>query len=1200
MRYTLIICTFFTFHFSTQAQGIWKKVERFDQADRKEAMITYLPKAYSSFELDYPAIKTALTATPSERSGQAGSHSIELPFPDGSIQRFVTVASPVMESELAAKYPAIQSYKAWTADKKYVARFDVSPAGFHASVRGPEGEVYIDPLFKDDLESYIVYYVHDHTEPMDLVPGCGVTHNEEMDRIKSHSAAIRTDKIDLHEFKMALACTGEWGRVRGTVELCLADMVTSVNRLNQIYENEFASRFILINENDKLIHLDPETDPYTKANEGRSLLVQNTDVVNNLLGNSNIYDLGHIYTLSCTDVGGVAFLTSLCNPGNKGGGVTCHYTNLLVITVQVAAHEIGHQLGAQHTFNNCGDNESFDNGFEPGSGSTIMSYGGLCGAQNVQGNNNDYYHNASLVQIYDHSRYTSGGAYGCSDKVSIENHLPEVFIEFPAGLYLPIGTPFVLDGYGRDEDNDVLTYNWEQKDAAGARCTLGQPTGDCPSFRSFPPTENPYRIIPTPSRLLAGQNSPTEVLPTYTRDLHFALTVRDNNPSGGIAVWKEIEMFVDGNSGPFQVVSPNIGEVYKAGDVINVLWNVNNTDKAPVNCKYVDIYLSKANALHKSEPNLTLLEGRVPNNGSAFVQLPDITGADARILIKAQDNIFFDISNFRFTINQATEPTAYFTTNKYYEKLCLPATSKVNIESDALAGYTGELTFGVSQLPEGIRFSTANEKITAGDNNELSFEIANSVPSGTYSLVYFAITDNNDTLWKKLELEVTSTDFSALQALTPVNGEKDAELPTFTWKKSGNATGYVLEVSKDPTFTSVEFSQETADTFYRHFKTFDKKSVYFWRVKAFNGCQGGDWTELKGFGTLVADCKNYSATGLPINISASGLPTIQSKINVPTGKNISDVNVSKLKINHNNFKDLTGTLISPLGSRVILWEGICEKILNIEVLIDDQAPAPFSCANTASGQYRPKEPLAGFNSQDATGVWTLEIKDSKSGNGGRLDGFEIEICASVQVENPYQVNDVLLETTPAEVATISKNYLSVEDKNNTADQLSFVVTKLPAYGNLLLNNQALSLGAQFTQADIDNGKLSYAYTATGIALPADDGFNYMVKDTEGGWLGINRFNIRINTSTATVEEFDAAGLQLYPNPANQRLQFSLSTNLSGFNKFKLCALTGTKVIEGTLFESVGTIDLSQLESGMYIFTLSNGQKQISQKLVIQH
>ncbi|MFN8319349.1 MAG: M12 family metallo-peptidase [Saprospiraceae bacterium] len=1197
MRYTLAFIAAVLLFGTADAQGIWKNVDRFPSSDRKEAAITFLPSAFASFELDWENLSRQSSLAPFERAGQ-GTTSIELPFPDGSTQKFEMVNSPVMEAGLAQKFPSIQSYKAWTSDKKYVARFDVSAAGFHASIRGPEGEIYIDPFYKNDNTSYIAYYVHDHTEPMDLIPGCGADHTEESPRPGGHAVDLRTSLVNLHEFKLALACTGEWGKVRGTVELCLADMVTSVNRINQIYENEFASRLILINDNDKLIQLDPNTDPYTKSNEGRSLLTQNTEVINNILGNSNLYDLGHVYTLSCTDVGGVAFLTSLCSP-NKGAGVTCHYTSLLVITVQVTSHEMGHQLGAQHTFNNCGDNESFDNGFEPGSGSTIMSYGGLCGQQNVQGNNDDYYHNASLIQIYDHSRFETGGAYGCSDKVATGNHLPEVFIDFKEGMYIPTGTPFVLDGHGQDEDNDAMTFCWEEKDAAGARCDLGSPTGSCPTFRTFRPTQNPYRIFPSPAKIFANQASPTEVLPTYTRDLNFALTVRDNNPQGGMAVWKETKLLVDGNSGPFQVVSPNLGEQYKAGEVINVIWNVNNTDKAPVNCKYVDIYLSKANAIHVSDPNLTLLAGRVPNTGSALVQMPNITGSDIRIMIKAQDNVFFDISNYRFSINPATDPTAYYKVNKYYEKLCLPATTTLQVESDAIAGYTGQLTFGVASKPEGVNFKPAKAAITAGDVNTIDIEIPNSVNSGNYNIVYYAITDNNDTLWRNLEIEVTSTDFTSLASLTPENGEKDAELPTFTWKKSFNATGYVIEVSKDPTFASKEFSVETADTFYKHFKTFDKKSVYYWRVQAFNGCMAGSWTALKVFGTLVADCKNYVATGLPLNISASGVPTIQSKINVPTGKNISDVNVSKLKINHNNFKDLTGTLISPAGTKVILWESICEKQLNIEVLIDDQAPAPFSCANTASGQYRPKEKLETLNGQDATGVWTLEIKDTKAGNGGKLDGFEMEICASVTVENPYQVNDVLLEMTPVEVPTISRNYLAVEDKNNSAEQLTYVVVSLPAYGNLLLNNNVLAVGSQFTQADINSGKLSYAYTSAGNNLPLDENFHYLVQDPEGGWLGINQFNIRINAITATQETEELKGLDLYPNPASQQVHVVLDESLTSFSKYKVSTITGIKVLEGSIIGLNAAIDISQMAPGIYLFTVTNGQKILSRKLFIQ-
>jgi len=269
------------------------------------------------------------------------------------------------------------------------------------------------------------------------------------------------------------------------------------------------------------------------------------------------------------------------------------------------------------------------------------------------------------------------------------------------------------------------------------------------------------------------------------------------------------------------------------------------------------------------------------------------------------------------------------------------------------------------------------------------------------------------------------------------------------------------------------------------------------------------------------------------------------------------------------------------------------------VLIDDQAPAPFSCANTASGQYRPKEKLENLNGQDATGVWTLEIKDTKAGNGGKLDGFEMEICASVTVENPYQVNDVLLEMTPVEVPTISRNYLAVEDKNNSAEQLTYVVVSLPAYGNLLLNNNVLAVGSQFTQADINSGKLSYAYTSAGNNLPLDENFHYLVQDPEGGWLGINQFNIRINAITATQETEELKGLDLYPNPASQQVHVVLDESLTSFSKYKVSTITGIKVLEGSIIGLNAAIDISQMAPGIYLFTVTNGQKILSRKLFIQ-
>ncbi|MBK8700811.1 MAG: T9SS type A sorting domain-containing protein [Saprospiraceae bacterium] len=1203
MRTSILSLVFLFITLSVFGQNRWSVLDRFPENQRNESRIVFLPKKFSILELDYHAFQNDLLRAPEESQAGRNVPTISLPTPEGEVITFNVFSSPVMEPLLAAKYPSIKSYKAWSNDKKYVARFDLSPYGLRASIRGEKGEIYIDPYYKDNVTYYIAYYTKDHTEPMDLLSGCGTEHDAEAPR-ELKPEANRTDVVNLHVYKIALACTGEWGKIRGTVENALADMNTSVNRLNQIFENELGTRIVLIDENDKLIHLDGNTDPYSTPQEGRKILSQNSGVINDILGGSAKYDFGHVFTIECTaGLLGVAFPGSICDNANlKGGGVTCFYANLIYVIVETTAHEMGHQFDATHTYNSCfasSQNAGAD-GFEPGGGSTIMSYGQLCGANSFVNGADDYYHNGSLHQMYNRLRSSFGGAFGCADKIATNNHEPQAVINIRQGLSLPLGTPFVLDGSGIDEDEDPLTYCWEEKDASFTLCPLGQPTESCPLFRSFPPDILPYRIFPSPSRILQGQNAKDEVLPTYGRAMKFTFTVRDNNPEAGYAVWKEIEFNVDGNSGPFQVTSPNSGEKYQAGSIMPVSWNVNNTNLAPVNCKYVDIYLSKKNALHTSDPNLILLAGRVPNTGSANVQLPEVTGADARVLIKAQDNIFFDVSNFKFTVNESNVPTAYIRTDKYFEKLCLPATAEVNINTVPIAGYAGNIRFGVDALPPGITFVAQKESVAAGQDNKLSFILENSLLNGNYIINYYAVTDNNDTLWKRIEFEVISTDYSSLQTLFPVNGEKDAELPTFTWNKSINALSYTIEVSKDPAFSTLEFSETTTDSFYRHFKTFDKKSVYYWRVRASNSCNDGAWTEIKGFGTLVADCKTYSANGLPINISGSGSPTIESKINVPTGTNISDVNVAKLKINHNNFKDLTGTLVSPAGTRVILWENICEKQLNIEVLIDDQAPAPFSCSNTASGQYKPKEKLEKLNGENATGVWSLEIKDNKTGNGGKLEGFDMEVCASVQVEDPYQVNDLLLETTPGDIAVIGRSHLLIEDKATGPDQLIYHVTSTPSLGNLFLNNNPVTVGYTFTQDDINNGKLTYAFTATGSPLPADDDFQYLVKDAEGGWIGINRFNIRINSTVATGDEQIAEGIKLYPNPTSGYALIELKDNAVSYNKVSMYNLTGQTIKE---FQILGTrhhLDVSELRSGLYLLVFSNGSQKHVQKLILQN
>lgn len=1192
-RLTTIFCVL---HFMCIGQINWQIMKQVPDYSAGIVNVKYLPKKYAVLELEYKNLVSSLKNAPLERSRLRSNVLVSLPIPSGELINFYTTESPAMGPKISEKFPSIKSFKVISEDKKFKGRFDISPYGLRAVIDGPDGEIYIDPFYKDNTQYYISYYTKDHNEPLDLVPPCGSNHINEVSR-DIEKPKNRSEKVQLHEYKLALACTGEWGKVRGTTEKALADMNTSVNRLNQIFEKEFASTFVLIDNNDKLIHLNPELDPYSNANSGGSLLGQNTEVVNSLVGANN-YDLGHIYTNSCTDVGGVAQLGSICQ-GNKGSGVTCFYTDLLVITVQVAAHEMGHQFSASHTFNFCSDasQNAGENGFEPGGGSTIMAYGGLCGANDIVGANDGYYHNGSLAQIYSHLRSSDGGAFGCATKVETDNIAPVAKTLIKSGTYIPISTPFFLDGQGTDEDGDALLYNWEGKDASVNTCVPGVPEGNCPLFKSVKPNSESYRFFPRESRILLGNNAPDEVLPSYSRDLKFSFTVRDNDEEAGIADWTNITLKATDKAGPFEITSPNLGEQLEAGKVTTITWNVANTDKAPVNCKYVDIYLSTKSALHPSNPNLRLLAERVPNNGSAEIQLDETVANDARIMIKASDNVFFDVSSLKSVIKPATKPTAFIKPSKTFDKACLPYNTSVEISARPIGGFNENIEYKLLSLPAGINAKFDKDIAGVDFVNKLNIELTNELTSGIYNIQY-NVKIGDVELLKQIDFEVTSTDFSNINTLLPLNGEKNAELPTFKWTPSLNATNYILEVSKDPSFINLEFSQNITDTSYRHFKTFDKKSIFYWRLKGFNDCKQGDWLEIKSFGTLTQDCKEYSANGLPLNISGSGLSKIESKINVPTGVNISDVNVKKLKISHTNFKDLTGTLISPKGTRTILWDKICEISVNLEVLIDDQAPNPFKCENTATGQYRPKEKLEKFNTEDATGPWTLEVKDNVSGNGGKLDAFEIEICASVNVEDPYIIKSEPLFTSIGEIPNITNNYLLVEDKNNVAKDLTFVVVKNTSFGNLLLNGQTLAVGSTFTQEDINSNKLSYSYTGNIQSTNVNDGFNFVVKDTEGGWFGVNKFNIIVNAVVSVDEESITKGIELYPNPAYNFIEIKLHENAKDFSKVRMLDLIGREVLSFFIFDKNVILDVSKYSNGLYLLEFNNGKEKLLRKIIL--
>ena len=126
------------------------------------------PLALSAFALNTQGMAALLATAPSEAGGlnqAANALVLSLPNPCGQFERFTVEESPIMEPGLAAKHPDIKTYRGRGMDDPTATiRFDLTPLGFHSSVRSPYGAWYIDPNFLLNDQLYVSYYGRDLVE----------------------------------------------------------------------------------------------------------------------------------------------------------------------------------------------------------------------------------------------------------------------------------------------------------------------------------------------------------------------------------------------------------------------------------------------------------------------------------------------------------------------------------------------------------------------------------------------------------------------------------------------------------------------------------------------------------------------------------------------------------------------------------------------------------------------------------------------------------------------------------------------------------------------------------------------------------------------------------------------------------------------------------------------------------------------------
>lgn len=546
--------------------------------------------------------------------------ALSLPLPEDGSAVFDVWRSEQMEAGLAGNFPNIRTY--FGQDRENLRRniYILITSGYVKILYFDQRGMYSRlERANDALPAYHFSYRSNWGRSPDLFKACRAEIDENDQRFQDmNNGEARRGETKLYRYRLALATTGEYGSYHGsTKEAVLEAMNELLLQVNAIFERESSVHFDLVSGNDLLIFLDPDNDPFDNTDVDQ-MLEANKMICNYAIGYTK-FDVGHVLS---TKFGGQAHIGSICNFSRKAKAFTGLEQPEGYYMGAIFAHELGHQIGARHTqSNDC--NRDLPTSFEPGSGSTIMGYAGIC-EPNVQDLPDDYFHGNSLELIAE--KTALGLIFGCVPGTATDNRPPQV--EAGPDLYVPIGTPFHLKGVGADPDGDSLLYQWEQMDAMTLEDTLNL---DGPIFRSLAPTALPERIFGT-----SGNN--WEQLPTHARTARFRLTAKDLHKGLGSSVFDEMTVHFIDLGEPFRVLSPNqAGISWETGSMQTISWEVAGTDQEPILCQTVDIYLSSDGGQHYD----IRLATEIPNDGSALVNIPVVAGEQFRLKVSCSNGAFF-------------------------------------------------------------------------------------------------------------------------------------------------------------------------------------------------------------------------------------------------------------------------------------------------------------------------------------------------------------------------------------------------------------------------------------------------------------------------------------------------------------------------------------------------------------------------------
>ena len=373
-----------------------------------------------SFALSGSALRKVLVKAPQygTRAARTRPVIVSLPAPNGRFQRFALTKSQVMAPALARKHRDISTYYGRGIDDPSASiAADISHIGFHAAIRSAHGGWYIDPYFRNDTSRYVSYSGADLAKSFPFVEHGVVKSDERVAKVSGLNALAPTGDV-LRTYRLALITDPGYAAYVGGPANVTAAKVALINRVTQVYHDDLSIQLQLIGNTD-LLNLNTWSQTigpngpcgaaacFTQAQAtGCSSTTRARFVIGQIIGASN-YDIGH---LALGQPGGGVANLGVVGRSNKAGGCTGIPTPVGdFYAIDYVAHEMGHQFSGNHPFNgnqlNCSSgNRNAGTSVEPGSGSSIMAYAGICLTDDLQPHSDPYWSQRSLQEI---STYTS-------------------------------------------------------------------------------------------------------------------------------------------------------------------------------------------------------------------------------------------------------------------------------------------------------------------------------------------------------------------------------------------------------------------------------------------------------------------------------------------------------------------------------------------------------------------------------------------------------------------------------------------------------------------------------------------------------------------------------------------------------------------------------------------------------------------------